>query len=384
MTKILKTLLILLIFSVVSGPVIAIPVLTSGASIYLSDIVIGLIGVICLINIRSLTGPIYQSSITKYFFFFAGISLLSLILSPLGLSFNEKIISLLYLIRLIFYFSLFPAVLYLVKSKAFTKEKIINLLIVSGLLLSAFGWLQYFLYPDLRNLYYLGWDPHYKRIFGTLLDPNYLGLMLVMTFILHLRKKSSLVNWLLRGFLLLTLLFTYSRSSYLALIVALFGYAWMRRKFRALVAVVLLFFLPIPFLPRPSGESVRLERMFSVTERLNNGKAGLSILMRYPLLGVGFNTTRFAKTKLGIVQDNLIESHSGAGFDNSFVFIAVTTGIIGLISYLILLGSVYRKLELTGKVVFFAVVTHSLFVNSLFLPWIMIWWWIIAGIKELK
>lgn len=381
MTKILKILLILSIFSVVSGPVFVFFELIPSVNIYLSDFIIGLIGVIWLINFKSLKRLIFPDSVTKYFFFFAGISLLSLILSPLELSFNEIIISLLYLIRFLMYFSLYPSIVYLIKSKALTKEKIIDLLIISGFLLSVFGWLQYFLYPDLRNLYYLGWDPHYKRIFSTLLDPNYLGLFLVMTFILHLRKKSSVASWCLRGFVLLTLLFTYSRSSYLALIVALFGYAWLKRKFVVFLVIILFFIFIIPLLPRPPGESVRLERMFSVTERIRNLREGLNLFSRYPLLGVGFNTIRFAKSDFGVVQDNLIESHSGAGFDNSFIFIAVATGIIGLISYLMLLGSVYRKLEVAGKVIFLAVITHSLFVNSLFLPWIMIWWWIIAGIK---
>ena len=381
MTKILKILLILSIFSVVSGPVFVFSVLIPGVNIYLSDIVIFLIGIIWLINFKSLKRLIFPDSITKYFFFFAGISLLSLILSPLKLSFNEIIISLLYLIRFLMYFSLYPTIVYLIKSKALTKEKVFDLLIVSGFLLSVFGWLQYFLYPDLRNLYYLGWDPHYKRIFGTQLDPNYLGLFLVMTFVLFLRKKSSVINWILRSFLFITLLFTYSRSSYLALIAAIIGFAWMKRKFTVLLAIVIFFLIFIPLLPRGPGESVRLERMFSVTERIRNLREGLNLFSRYPLLGVGFNTIRFAKSDFGVVQDNLIESHSGAGFDNSFIFIAVTTGIIGLISYLMLLGSVYKKLEVTGKVMFLAVITHSLFVNSLFLPWIMIWWWIILGIK---
>ncbi len=372
MLKILKILVILSILSVVSGPVLAISIFSPEVKIYLSDIFISLIGIICLIRIKGFP---------KYFLLFSGISLLSLVFSPLTLSLNEKFISGLYWVRFVIYSSLFPATVFLIKSKALVREKIIDLLIASGLLLTVFGWLQYFLYPDLRNLYYLGWDPHYKRIFGTLLDPNYLGLFLVMTFVLFLRKKPSVINWILRSFLLLTLLFTYSRSSYLALIVALFGYGWLKRKF-AVFLIIIIFFSFIPLLPRPPGESVKLERMFSVTERIRNIQEGSNLFLRYPLLGVGFNTVRFAKSEFGVKQDNLTESHSGAGFDNSFIFIAVTTGIVGLLSYLILLGSIYNKMRITGKVICLAVIAHSMFVNSLFLPWVMIWWWIIAAIRE--
>lgn len=381
MEKILKILLITSIFSVLFGPVLAIPGLSPGINIYLSDFFIGLIGIICLINIRSFKGLIFQNLTLNYFLLFTSVSLLSLILSPLNLTFNEKIISLLYLVRFSVYFSLFPSTIYLIRSKIITKDKIITLLIISGFLLAVFGWLQYFLYPDLRNLYYLGWDPHFKRIFGTLFDPNFLGLFLVMTLILHMQKKQSVTNWIWRGFLFVTLLFTYSRGSYLSLIVALFGYSILKRKIKVILFVILIFLFTLPLLPRPPGESAKLERMFSVTERLNNWREGFNLFLRYPVLGVGFNTVRFAKSEFGIIQDNLTESHSGAGFDNSFIFVLSTTGVIGLLSYLVLIGSIYRKMDVTCRVVILAIITHSMFVNSLFLPWVMTWLWILTGIN---
>lgn len=383
MVKVLKILLILSIFSVITGPVLSFSVLSPGVNVYLSDILIGLIGVIGLISLKKMILPFRQNSITKYFFVFACISFISLILSPIPVSLNEKVISALYLVRFLFYFSLFPTVLILLKSKTITKEIVINLLIISGLLLAAFGWLQYFLYPDLRNLYYLGWDPHFKRIFGTLLDPNFLGLFLVMTLILHIQKKQSVTNWILRSFLFVTLLFTYSRGSFLSLIVAIFGYSILKRKISVFLFVILTFLFTLPLLPRPPGESARLERMFSVTERLNNWREGFNLFLRYPILGVGFNTVRFAKSEFGIHQDNLIVSHSGAGFDNSFIFVLSTTGIIGLLSYLLFIGSIYRKMDVTGRVIILAIITHSMFVNSLFLPWVMIWLWIFIGINAI-
>ncbi len=45
-----------------------------------------------------------------------------------------------------------------------------------GVGLGVLGLMQFILYPDLRNLYYLGWDPHYYRVFSTLLDPNFAGI----------------------------------------------------------------------------------------------------------------------------------------------------------------------------------------------------------------
>ena len=53
-----------------------------------------------------------------------------------------------------------------------------------GTTLSFFGLVQYVLYPELRNVSYLGWDPHYYRLFSTLFYPNFVGILIVITFFL--------------------------------------------------------------------------------------------------------------------------------------------------------------------------------------------------------
>ena len=56
------------------------------------------------------------------------------------------------------------------------------LLLFSGLVIVGLGFVQYFFYLGLRNLYYLGWDEHLSFIFQ-LLDPNFAGAFPALFFI---------------------------------------------------------------------------------------------------------------------------------------------------------------------------------------------------------
>ena len=86
------------------------------------------------------------------------------------------------------------------------------------------GFLQYVLYPNLRYLLYLGWDDHYLRLFGSLLDPNFTGVMLVLMIVVLLcrpdGKKSSRIDYAIASLSFIALLFTYSRSAFIVAIAA--------------------------------------------------------------------------------------------------------------------------------------------------------------------
>jgi len=184
---------------------------------------------------------------------------------------------------------------------------------------------------------------------GTFLDPAYLSLLLVLGIIL---SPSKLIDI----FLTLTLAFTYSRAGYLAFLPAVV----FQSKY---LLIVLLGFL-ILILPRPAGESVRLERTASITQRLENYKETLSIIKSSPLIGVGFNNLCLAK-------NSDFSSHSCSGSDSSLLFILATTGIIGLISFIYLLTKIWEASDNILKISMVALGVHSLFSNSIFYSWIM-------------
>src|SRR5258708_36528350 len=120
-------------------------------------------------------------------------------------------VGILYLVRLVAYFSL-------TQIKFKNKKFIFNSLIIVGVFIAIFGWIQYFFFPDLRALKMLGWDDHYFRLVSTYLDPAFTGILLVLAEILVIAKtiqKKSRFIFSVNLFLIITILFIYSREIYL-------------------------------------------------------------------------------------------------------------------------------------------------------------------------
>lgn len=226
---------------------------------------------------------------------------------------------------------------------------------------AALGLIQYLLVPDTRWLAAAGWDDHYYRLISTLLDPNFTGIILVLGLILTYFTYPR--SWRLYLLHLSALLLTYSRSSYLALFAAIAAIAFIKRKFYYLL-FILLFLSSLYFLPRPGGEGVKLERLTSAKQRLANYQLGLELWQQSPVFGLGFNTLRY-------FRDNPA-SRSAPGLDSSLIFVLATTGVVGLLAYLNLLRSLWQKSRLL-RVSLVALLVHSLFVNSLFYPFVLIW-----------
>lgn len=243
-------------------------------------------------------------------------------------------------------------------------------LFFTGSAFSVLGLLQYILYPNLRNLWYLGWDPHYFRLFSTFLDPNYAGLFIVLTIFLGLHINKRL--WPVQIINLLALYLTYSRGSYLAFASGVVIWIVMKKQWKWLFGLPV--FAVLILLPKPGGDTLRLTRVDSTVSRVENWQEATKLCMKSPLIGYGFNTLRFIPR----TGETEITSHAAAGVDNSFLFLLVTTGFVGLVSYLWLLWSMRSSSPLYWAAMTTTLV-HSMFTNSLFYPWILLWWWIIAG-----
>lgn len=340
--------------------------------VYLTDILVGVIGMIGAT--KWFVGKNHSNPLGNEILGFLLIVILSLLLTIPRLESREVLVSSLYLLRLFAYGLFYITICNLIKT---TKEHLLirQSLILIGIMMAFFGWLGYFLFPDIRSLLNLGWDEHYQRIIGTFLDPNFLGIILVLALISvvfnFLKKKNF--NWiLLLGFLFLTLLFTYSRSSYLAFLAGMGTISLIFRQPRFLMIPAVLLLAGIFLLPRPDGEGVRLERTASNMARLENWQESLQFVKESPLFGVGFNTLRFVRERQGLLNEKYGVSHASFGVDNSFLFVLATTGIVGLITFLSLLV----KISKTSPVILSSIIAvsiHSLFNNSLFYPWVMGW-----------
>lgn len=325
---------------------------------------------------------------------FCMIALFSLFVNAFEFSFHQVFLSSLYLIRFILYASLY----FIVLRNNFRFDFWLMGLYGSGIIFGLFGLIQYILYPTLRNLFYLGWDEHFYRLFSTFFDPNFAGIYIVLTFYLGIYLYKSVLQkrlvLFLQAFLVLTLLLTYSRSSFLSFIFGMFLMFFLSSRLRVGLVFVIVFFLFIVLLPTWGRDVLEISRRNSIVARLGNWQQSIALATEKPLFGFGFNTLRIVQIERGWASDYPYVSRSASGVDNSLLFVLVTTGLVGLLSYINLIVNKFyvgffifrrQKLRFLGLIYIVSLTSllvHSMFMNSLFYPWTMIWLWIFTGVIE--
>ncbi len=227
---------------------------------------------------------------------------------------------------------------------------------------------QYFLYPDLRNLYYLGYDPHSSRLFGSLLDPNLMGIVTVWG-LLYLYYSDFRTRYKLISLSLLTgaLLLTYSRISWICFVIAILCITLQKNKKIGLFLIA-SFALLIFSLPRQLGEGTNIWRTNSITAKVGTFIQVRELFLQSPLFGKGFNTVPLYKTKKDSNGLVTLPDNSKYSYDNSLFTIAVTTGLLGIVSYLYLFWSLFRNTTMPGKILTITFFLHALSTNSFFTP----------------
>lgn len=371
-------LVITLLFAICAGQLIKFP-LDFGGITFLD------LSVTCLsayglfkIKMHSLKLP----NVYKFSLIFVAIGCVSLFFTPLHLAPDEYIISFSYTLRLFVYF-LFGFVIY-AGGLPEIKKNIFKILLYSGAMLSILGLVQFILLPDLQPLAIYGWDPHYFREVSTFLDPNFLGAYFVLTLILiigdstkHIPSKKIKIVF---GILYLGLLLTFSRSSYLMYFISLLVIGFFsKRNFKfGLFAITSSLVLALGFLvySQVIASPRNIDRTKSAEFRVNAWQQGISIFSRSPLLGVGFNSYRYAIREFDLAPEQFIESHGASTNDSSLLYVASTTGVLGLIAYISLIISAlvysFRKNIFLFSALL-GLLVHSLFANSLFYPFIIVW-----------
>lgn len=330
--------------------------------------------------------------------------IVSLILNFQKFSSSEIIVASSYIARWVLYASL-----YLVVKEFPTKfkQKITYTLLFVGGLMVIFGVTQYFLYPNLRNLFYLGWDEHMARLFSTFLDPNFAGAFFVLYLIFSLsisyylnkgNSKWAKVLWLFPLASLASIFLTYSRSGLIMLFVSIATFLLLIKRLRWILIFTLVISIFILIASRNfATENINLFRTSSTNARVDSVRVATEIIKNNFIFGIGFNTYRYAQVKYGFRNPvNAAVSHADAGTDNSFLFIFATTGIVGLLLYLFLLfnllqksylcfvssktTSIWKYLSIATFASIVGIIADSLFINSLFYSFIMIWMWILLGL----
>lgn len=291
----------------------------------------------------------------------------------------------LYFVRLFFYLLFFVT---LPSFHVKDKNLLVKSLILVGVSISVLGWIQYLLIPDLTSLKQFGWDDHYFRLTSSFLDPTFTGILLafsVLAAVYFFDSTKKLPAVAAFVFLLFTLTYTYSRASFLAVLVGLFAFLWRRQK-RLFLSIALLFVFFVVLLPNSSGgEGVNLGRTNSINQKFENYIQGLRLVSSSPVFGLGYNNICKAKADLGFNVS--VQKNSCYGLDNSFLLILASTGALGLFVAL----EFFRKLgQATSddaygrlfKSTVAATFVHSFFTNTLFYPWVIVWLAVLALISR--
>jgi O-antigen ligase len=197
--------------------------------------------------------------------------------------------------------------------------------------------------------------------------------------------------------LVAALLLTVSRSSMLAAVVGALVVAaaagLSRRAARAGAALLLLALPAAPALVNFAASFNKLSIDASALTRVVSWLRALTVFADHPLLGIGFNTYGFVQRAYGWQSGR---AAFGFSLDGGLLFIAVMTGVVGLGVYLAMVGRMsrhargvwrdparpaeHRALAIGAVAATVALIVHSVFVNSLLLPFLMEPLWILWGL----
>lgn len=389
----------LLIFLLIIFPIVELGKIQTGSvSFSINDIVFFITASLWIVlDFKKIKKTNFK--LLKPILLFSTIGLFSLAINFVNLTLNEFFVSFLYLARWILYSSIY--FILVTRDREFIK-KFKYLLIVPICTVLIVGLVQFFFYPSLRNLFYLGWDEHLYRLFSSFLDPNFAGAFLVISLIYliylswqsYIKKKRNIFIFtsILSVISFISVYLTYSRSALIMLLVSLTVFLVLIKKVRLLILVLITFVVLIFLSPKAfQTEGTNIFRIFSSQERVKSAQVAVKIIGENPIFGVGFNAYRYAQNKYANLNDSKWETtHSGAGTDNSFLFVLATAGIVGFVVYIYLIYKIFLLAKLKQKnpmsIVLISVLcgllVNSLFINSLFYVFILQWIWILAGLTE--
>jgi len=339
------------------------------------DILVFLLFILTTTKFFRKSRPIFSDKFILFQLLFLLIGGLSLIINSFFHSEINLLVSALYLFRYISYLSLF-SIVNLIKNIGIERK----ILTVIGVVVLLLGYLQYFLYNDLKYLYYYGWDNHLYRLFSSFLDPNYAGVFYSLFFIfifspvLYLRIKQSYRELVLSFFTVIALYLTYSRTALIALLAGIVSIAVLKGKIRVLLLALAAFSILLVTLSDTSIEGLNPLRTASSIERVISVKEAWQIFTESPLIGSGFNAYRYTMIRHGFRNPTGASlSNADAGTDNSFLFVLATSGIFGFaffaLSYFFLLRKLYSERRMVGIIPYCLVISFlaaSLFLNVLF------------------
>lgn len=330
-----------------------------------------------------------QDTLWKPVLLFFGWILVSFTISVWFYTFEQNIVAFMYYLRLLLYFLFFIYLrYYFLKEKHLTQSPI--MLHVTTVWIIATSFVQYFLYQNLGNLAYLGWDPHLYRVVGLFFDPPVTVSVLILLVLYYLFEAQRNHVWnhmwtyvlLILPLLILSFL-TYSRGGFLGILAVCTLYIVKKRNWKVILVGVLIILGGMILIPKGSSEGINLLRTTSIEARIDDYEKGLRIWKKNPLTGIGYNHIRYEKD---IYEEQLFygpynPSHGSTAFHSSFLVILVTGGIIGFAFYIWMIINIARISEyMMYATVFLSVV--SVFDNVLLHPLVLYMLFLLEGFRR--
>ncbi|MBI3443414.1 O-antigen ligase family protein [Candidatus Woesebacteria bacterium] len=388
--KLLATIYLLIFLGFIAGALGRFALFSDRVYVSLLDLGVSLLLIVWLIYIFFKKLPPLLPRLYYPIVFFVLALVFSYIINARSYSLIQLGIGGAYLLRWLLYVLVYFITIDFLNRRIIQRQLVIWGLLISGLSIAAVGIIQYIFFPSLKTWEEFGWDPHAYRLFSTLLDANFAGMVIVLTLILWVarlyKQKQRMTFFLICILCMVALGLTFSRSSYLAFYLSL--PLVLGKSHKRLLGFMLLFFTAfIVFWPRPATEGTNLRRTATVTSRINNMQEAVKIIMARPIFGAGYNMYEFVRPSAKLLGPEYFSPlHSRAGADNSYLFVWATVGIIGLAIFLRLLVALFfsPSADWVVKASIFSVAIHSFFVNSLFYPWVMVWMWLLVAAIEVR
>ena len=399
------------VWLLIIGNVGRIPFLDMGtrqAPLLLNDLAIGVVlvaGAMVSLRLRSLK----LNDVVLAATVFIAIGALSAVsaIPRFGISSMELVASLAYLARWVFYLGVYVVVINHVRNS--DAPGLWSALEGALLLLAAFGIVQAIFLPNFAFIVYpetgagtTEWDVQRNRLVSTILEPNVAAGMIVVVLLGQIARlafgaKTALWKPIL---LFAALAMTLSRSGALAfaigvlIIVLVRGLSKRVMRFFAIVSGLLL--LSLPRLIEFASEYHR----FGVSDgsamaRVEAWRRAIITFVEHPWFGIGFNTYGYVQERMGFPR----ASAASYSTEGGLLFIAVMTGVVGLVVYLVMLWLVLRRCRRGWRdprstpsersmfvgtaAATIAILVQSVFVNSLLVPFVMEALWLLWGLTFL-
>ena len=404
-------LLRLAVWLLILGNVGRIPFLDLGsrqAPLLLNDLAVGIVllaGGMVSLRLRSLKVNDVVLAATV-FVAIGGLSAVSGV-PRFGLATMELVGSLAYLARWVFYAGIYIVVINHVRNS--DAPALWSALEGALLLIAAFGIVQAIFLPNFAFIVYpdsgggtTEWDVQRHRLVSTILEPNVAAALIVIVLLGQVARLAFGANtplWkpiLLVGALAMTL----SRSGALAFAIGVLIITIVRGlsrrviRFFAVVFVLLLLSLP-RLIDFASGYQRFGVSDGSAMARVEAWRRAIITFVEHPWFGIGFNTYGYVQERMGFSRGSAATYSTEGGL----LFIAVMTGIVGLAVYLVMLWLVLRRCRRGWRdprctpsersmfvgtaAATVAILVHSIFVNSLLVPFVMETLWMLWGLTFL-